>query len=64
LDIVRRRKTTPIHELERYMRCRHCSEVQGYPFKRGPPCCVATDQDFCAEPAFDVVAGRAIMQAM
>jgi hypothetical protein len=22
LDIVRRRKTTPIHELERYMRCR------------------------------------------
>jgi hypothetical protein len=29
LDIVRRRKTTPIHELERYMRCRHCSELQG-----------------------------------
>jgi hypothetical protein len=23
-----------IHELERYMRCRHCSELQGYPFKR------------------------------
>jgi hypothetical protein len=34
LDIFRRRKTTPIHELERYMRCRHCSELQGYPFKR------------------------------
>jgi hypothetical protein len=34
LDIVRRRKTTPIHELERYMRCRRCSELQGYPFKR------------------------------
>jgi hypothetical protein len=34
LDVVRRRKTTPIHELERYMRCRHCSELQGYPFKR------------------------------
>jgi hypothetical protein len=34
LDIVRRRKTMPIHELERYMRCRHCSERQGYPFKR------------------------------
>ena len=25
LDIVRRPKTTPIHELERYMRCRDCS---------------------------------------
>jgi hypothetical protein len=25
---------TPIHELERYMRCRHCSELQGNPFKR------------------------------
>ena len=34
LDVVRRRKTTPIHELERYMRCPHCSELQGYPFKR------------------------------
>src|SRR5215475_14607145 len=34
LDIVRRPKTTPVHELERYMRCRQCSELQGYPFKR------------------------------
>ncbi len=34
LDIVRRRKMTPIHELERYMRCRDCSQVRGYPFKR------------------------------
>jgi phage FluMu protein Com len=34
LDIVRRRKATPIHELERYMRCRQCSDLQGYPFKR------------------------------
>jgi len=34
LDVVRRRKTTPIHELERYVRCRHCSELQDYPFKR------------------------------
>jgi hypothetical protein len=34
LDIVRRPKTTPIHELERYMRCRQCSEVRGYPYKR------------------------------
>jgi hypothetical protein len=30
LDIVRRPKATPVHELERYMRCRQCSEVRGY----------------------------------
>jgi ribosomal protein S27E len=35
LDIVRRpRATTPIHELERYMRCKNCSNLQGRPFKR------------------------------
>jgi hypothetical protein len=34
LDIVRRAKTTPVYELERYMRCKHCSELQGRPFKR------------------------------
>ena len=30
LDVIRRPKTTPIHELERYMRCRDCSQVRGY----------------------------------
>jgi hypothetical protein len=34
LDIVRRPKTTPIHELERCMRCKDCSKVRGYPYKR------------------------------
>src|SRR4029078_1294975 len=34
LDIVRRPKATPVHELERYMRCRQCSEVRRYPYKR------------------------------
>jgi hypothetical protein len=34
LDIVRRSKTTPIHELERYMRCKDCSKLRGYPYKR------------------------------
>ena len=33
LDIVRRPKATPVHELERYMRCRQCSEVRGYAYK-------------------------------
>jgi hypothetical protein len=34
LDVVRRPKATPIHELERYMRCKDCSQVPGYPYKR------------------------------
>jgi hypothetical protein len=34
LNIVRRPKTTPIHELERYMRCKDCSQLQGHPYKR------------------------------
>ena len=34
LDIVRRPKATPVHELERYMRCKDCSQVRGYPCKR------------------------------
>jgi hypothetical protein len=34
LNIVRRPKTTPIHELERYMRCKDCSQVRRYPYKR------------------------------
>jgi hypothetical protein len=42
LDIVRRPKTTPVHELERYMRCKDCSQVRGYPYKRS--CLVALRQ--------------------
>jgi hypothetical protein len=34
LDIVRRQQATPVHELERYMRCKDCSQVRGYPYKR------------------------------
>ena len=34
LDIIRRSKTTPIRELGRYMRCKDCSAVRGYPYKR------------------------------
>src|ERR1700761_5747171 len=34
LDIVRQPKATPVHELERYMRCKDCSQVRGYPYKR------------------------------
>jgi hypothetical protein len=31
---VRRPKATPIHELERYMRCKDCSQVRGNAYKR------------------------------
>ena len=34
LDIIRRPATTPVHELECYTRCKDCSEVRGYPYKR------------------------------
>ena len=34
LTIVRRPKETPVHELERWMRCKDCSKLRGYPFKR------------------------------
>jgi hypothetical protein len=34
LDIIRRPKTTPVHELERYMRCKDCSQVRRHPYKR------------------------------
>jgi hypothetical protein len=37
LNIVRRPKATAIHEIERYMRCKDCSQVRGYPFKRSHP---------------------------
>jgi hypothetical protein len=34
LQIMRRPKTTPIHELARCMRCKDCSQVRGYAYKR------------------------------
>lgn len=34
LDVIRRTKTTPVYELERYMRCKDCSAARGYAYKR------------------------------
>ena len=45
LDIVRRPKTTPVHELERYMRCKACSQVRGYPFKRSQLIALRADEN-------------------
>jgi hypothetical protein len=51
LDIVRRAKTTPIHELERHMRCKDCSELQGRPFKRSHLVALRTTKISTADPA-------------
>jgi hypothetical protein len=61
LDIVRRPKTTPIHELERYMRCKHCSGSSRLSLQAEPSGGAARDQDFSQRSAFSVVAGRATM---
>ncbi len=51
LDIVRRPKATPIHELERYMRCRQCSEVRGYAYKRSHLVTLSTTKITASDPA-------------
>jgi len=62
LDIVRRPKTTPIHELERYMRCKYCSEVRGYPYKRSHlASCASAHEDFGRRSTVNVVAGGTIV---
>jgi len=50
LDIVRRPKTTPIHELERYMRCKACSQIRGYAFKRSHLVALRTTKITASEP--------------
>jgi hypothetical protein len=50
LDIVRRPKSTPIHELERYMRCRDCSQVRGYPYKRSHLVALRTTKISASDP--------------
>jgi hypothetical protein len=50
LDIIRRAKTTPIHELERYMRCKHCSEVRGYAYKRSHLIALRTTKISASDP--------------
>jgi hypothetical protein len=62
LDIVRRPKSTPIHELERYMRCRDCSQVRGYPYKRSHLVALRTTKISAGDPAIDMVAGGALKE--
>jgi hypothetical protein len=51
LDIVRRPRATPIHELERYMRCRQCSEVRRYPYKRSHLVALRPNKISASDPA-------------
>ena len=60
LDIVRRPKATPVHELERYMRCKDCSRSPGLSLQAEPSGRAAHDQDHGERSALDVVAGRAV----
>lgn len=50
LDIVRRPKTTPIHELERYMRCKDCPQVRGYAYKHSHLVAVRHDKISALNP--------------
>src|SRR5260221_2346157 len=60
LDIVRRPKATPVHELERYMRCKDCSQVRGYPYKRSHLVALRPTKDIGQRPEVNLVAGRAM----
>jgi hypothetical protein len=50
LDVIRRRKTTPIHELELYMRCKDCSQVRGYSHKRSCLVALRTSKISASDP--------------
>jgi len=50
LDVVRRPKSTPIHELERYMRCKDCSRARGYPYKRSHLVALRTTKISASDP--------------
>jgi hypothetical protein len=56
LDTGRRPKTTPIHQLERHMRCKDCSEARGYPYKRSYLVALRTKIS-ANDPPLDVVSG-------
>ena len=55
----RRPKATPVHELERYTRCRNCSEMRGLRLQAKPSRGAPDHKDFGEGSALDVVARRA-----
>jgi hypothetical protein len=46
LNIMRRPKATPVHELERYIRCKDCSDSPGLSVQAQPSGRAAAEQDF------------------
>ncbi len=61
LDVVRRSKATTIHELERYVRCKDCSQVRGYAFKRSHLVALRHWKISASDP---VVAGRTVRSTL
>ena len=60
LDVIRRPKATTIHELERYMRCKDCSRLQGRPYKRSHLVALRPTKITANESTVDMVAGPTI----
>jgi hypothetical protein len=58
LNIVRRPKATPIHVLERYMRCRDCSQLRGYPYKRSHLVALRTRKISASDPPSTIWPGE------
>jgi hypothetical protein len=50
LTTVRRPKTMPIHELERWMRCRDCSKLRGFSYKRSSLIALRTAKISASDP--------------
>jgi len=50
LNTVRRPKATPIHELERYLRCKDCSQLRGFPYKRSHLVALRPNRISASEP--------------
>jgi hypothetical protein len=63
LDIVRRPKTTPIYELERYMRCKGLLRSPGLSLQAQPPDRAAHHQDHGERSAVEMSARRAVRLA-
>jgi hypothetical protein len=61
LDIVRRPKATPIHELERYMRCKDCSQSARLSVQAQPSGGAPVHQDLDERSTINMVAGSAII---
>jgi hypothetical protein len=60
LNIVRRPKATPIHELERYMRCKGLLAGSGLSVQAEPSCGAPAVEDLGPRSTIDLVAGREV----